>query len=742
MKRIVNKILANETRILNSILTDAGMGWWKTDGKLRYFVLSDFLKDLFGLADNRIYFKDLIGMLREDYRGRILEKSYKADKYGEGELVFPMQTNRGEVWIASKHLGREKDENGEVAVYGYLKVIPNPEVSTPDKASSLRMNNLLYQLNSISRILLSFLNSDNTENMINQILKDILKQFRAGRTYIFEYNWEQGTQSCTYEIVDPNVTEEQEMLTAIPMSVNPWWTEQMLNGNPIILKTLDELPPEADAEKEILAMQHIKSLIVLPLLSKNGVWGYAGIDVVVEHYDWSEEDRQWFTSVINIISLFLELQRSERAAQTDKVYLQKLYQNMPLGYLRFAIVYDEKGEAVDYEFLDANSAVDQIFGLPMTTYTGKKASETQMDLEREMEYIRRALKSDQYLETDYRVEGSEKYCHLVMYSIKQGEMVCLFSDMTESNRIHEELDRSEKILRNIYDNLPVGIELYDKEGILVDMNNSDAEIFGVDSKEETLGVCFFDNPNIPADVKEKLRNSEPVSFRINYSFDIIGDFFHTDRKGAISIYTKANPLYDSNGNLINYLFINIDNTEISQAYSRIAEFENSFSVVSKYGKIGYCKFDLLTKEGGGVAQWYHNLGEEPDTPLNRIIGVYDHVHPEDREKIFECIRRVKAGEITTFSLDLRVTMKDNDQRWTQINVVKNPANTDPDKIEMICVNYDVTNLKETERSLIAAKNKAEESDRLKSAFLANMSHEIRTPLNAIVGFSNLLVELE
>lgn len=314
----------------------------------------------------------------------------------------------------------------------------------------------------------------------------------------------------------------------------------------------------------------------------------------------------------------------------------------------------------------------------------------------------------------------------------------IISLITEMMKMNEVLDHKEKLLRNIYMNIPVGIELYNKEGVLVDMNNMDQEIFGV-NKQDTLGVNLFENPVIPTEIKEKLKRKEPVSFRLDYPFSRVKDdeYYRTDKDGTMDIFTKVSMLYDTHGELINYLFINLDNTDKTVAYNRIEEFEHFFRLVSRFAKVGYAKFDLVTGDGFAISQWYRNLGEEDGTPLPRIIGVYKAVHPEDRAVMIDFFERVKQGEATAIRKELRVK-SGNEWRWLRVNVIRDMQSVNSDKIGMICVNYDITELKETQKQ----REKAEELDRLKSAFLANMSHEIRTPLNAIVGFSTLLVDTD
>ena len=602
----------------------AKMGWWESDLKNKEYICSDFIVDLLGLESNRISFTEFHQRIREDHRLR-LKNEYMSLSYLETyEQMFPIRAKDGEIWVYSKINFQKPDKEGYRNMTGLLQYIDRPIDTTNENIDFFQVSNLLYQQTNISYSLLAFLQCDDVTQVVNKTLGDLLNQFLGDRIYIFEINRKEQRQDCTYEVTAEGISKEQEFLSNIPWDPSTWWNHQIAERRAIILNTLDDMPEEAAEYRQTLEMQDIKSLMVVPLISKEEVWGYMGIDMVRTQRSWSNVDYQCFSSLANIISICIELRKSELQAKEDRLAL----------------------------------------------------------------------------------------------------------------------DNSEKILRNIYKNLPAGVELYDKDGYLVDINDKELEIFGLSDKHEALGVNLFDNPNIPLEVKERLRAKEDVNFSINYDFSKINQYVDSRRNGIINLTTKVTALYDSQNRFINYLFINIDTTETTNAYTKIQEFENLFLLIGDYAKVGFAHFNVLTRDGYAQDTWYRNLGEKEGTPMPQVIGVYAHVVPEDQAVLKNFVGEVKTGKATSLRKEVRVCRENGKYTWTSINVMVRDYRPQDGIIEMLCINYDITPLKETEQKLIIARDKAEELDRLKSAFLANMSHEIRTPLNAIVGFSSLLAETD
>lgn len=437
---------------------------------------------------------------------------------GGAERLYPLQGAEGEIWCYWKLLREEVADDGGMLLTGYFRVVdpPSEVVNSQEKQ---RINDLLFRLNSISQTLLSLLKVDDLDAVVNKILADVLTMFDGGRAYIIESDPEHRLYNCTYEVTAENVTGEQELVSGISMDEVPWWTQRIANGQPVIISSLDELPDEAFREREVLAMQDIKSLIAVPLLSRDKVWGYAGIDIVNRPRIWTGEDYQWFSSLINIISLCIELQRSEREAQSERKYLQSLYHHMPLGYAQLRVIRDRQGKPVDLLVLDTNYTADKIMGAKRETYIGRRISELGLDMEQYLETFAEVLRSNGFIERDSFYEISKRWIHSILYTTRPDEVISLFSDTTEMRSAHEALFNSEKMLRNIFDNVQVGVELYDKEGRLVDINTKDLDIFGIEAKEDVLGVNFFENPIVPGEIARNVRNGLEQSFRLDYPFD-------------------------------------------------------------------------------------------------------------------------------------------------------------------------------------------------------------------------------
>ena len=726
----------------------AQIGWWEVDLTAGCYLCSDYLSDLLGLDGDTISTSDFLNLIREDYRKQIAQEfransSIHKDFY---EQTFPIHSKYGEVWLHTRLAFREKGTgvDGGDKSFGIIQRVEAPKEE--DQRDALRrVNDLLCRQNFVSQSLLRFLRDEAVESCIADILRDILNLYNGkGRVYIFEYDEIYAHHSCIYEVVSEGVSAEIDNLQDMPASESKWWSEQILSGKPIILNTLEQLLEEAPDEYQILVVQGIKSLMVTPLMTGDRVWGYMGIDLVETYHDWSNEDFQWFSSLGNIINICIELRKTKDKVIREQTFLNNLFHFMPMGYIRMSIIRDENNKPCDYRVTDANEVSSTFFGLPLESYIGSLASEKHPDYLQKLNFLEEILDSNSYREKDEYFPRTERYTHWVIYSPGKDEIVGLFLDSTGSVQANRALDRSEKLFQNIFANIPAGVEIYDKDGYLIDLNNKDLEIFGVVNKSDVIGVNFFENPNVPQGIRDRVRNEDLVDFRLNYSFEQAEGYYETNRSNAIELYSKVSKLYDNEGNFSGYILISIDNTERIDAMNRIRDFENFFLMISDYAKVGYAKLNLLNRKGYAIKQWYKNLGEEEDTLLDEVVGVYTHMHPEDRKRFLDFYDEVRDGKRRHFQGEMRIRRPGtkNEWNWVSSNVMVTNYKPEENEIEIIGINYDITELKETEAELIQARDKAEMMDRLKSAFLANMSHEIRTPLNAIVGFSDLLVETE
>ena len=726
----------------------AQIGWWEADLTTGYYLCSDYLCDLLGLEGDTISSADFLNLVREDYRKQIAREfrantSIHKDFY---EQTFPIHSKYGEVWLHTRLAFREKGTGagGGDKSFGVIQRVEAPKEE--DQRDALRrVNDLLCRQNFVSQSLLRFLRDEAVESCIADILRDILNLYNGkGRVYIFEYDENYAHHSCIYEVVSEGVSAEIDNLQDMPANESKWWSEQILSGKPIILNTLEQLLEEAPDEYQILVVQGIKSLMVTPLMTGDRVWGYMGIDLVETYHDWSNEDFQWFSSLGNIINICIELRKTKDKVVREQTFLNNLFHFMPMGYIRMSIIRDENNKPCDYRVTDANEVSSTFFGHPLDSYIGSLASEKHPDYLQKLNFLEEILDSNSYREKDEYFPRTERYTHWVIYSPGKDEIVGLFLDSTGSVQANRALDRSEKLFQNIFANIPAGVEIYDKDGYLIDLNNKDLEIFGVVNKSDVIGVNFFDNPNVPQGIRDRVRNEDLVDFRLNYSFEQAGGYYETSRCNVIELYAKVSKLYDNEGNFNGYILINIDNTEQIDAMNRIRDFENFFLMISDYAKVGYAKLNLLNRKGYAIKQWYKNLGEEEDALLDEVVGVYTHMHPEDRKRFLDFYDEVRDGKRRHFQGEMRIRRPGtkNEWNWVSSNVMVTNYKPEENEIEIIGINYDITELKETEAELIQARDKAEMMDRLKSAFLANMSHEIRTPLNAIVGFSDLLVETE
>ncbi len=295
----------------------------------------------------------------------------------------------------------------------------------------------------------------------------------------------------------------------------------------------------------------------------------------------------------------------------------------------------------------------------------------------------------------------------------------------------ERLDDQAGLLSKILDILPVGLWIMDKEGTIVHGNPASRKIWagaryvGPDLFGEYRGWWLDTGELIRPEEWAAVRAISRKETSLNEEIEI--ECFDGTRK---IILNSAIPVINNEGEIEAAIVLNEDITkrklaekEVRKLTRAVEQSPSAIIITDAEGKI-----EFVNRQFTRLTQYTQ---EEVKGKNPRIFNP-GHASREEFETMWATLQ---AGN--TWKAESQNRKKDGTVFCE--DVIISPLLDDSSNIcNYILIIEDITDKKKNHEALIIAKEKAEESDRLKAAFLNNISHEIRTPMNAIVGFSGLL----
>ena len=308
-------------------------------------------------------------------------------------------------------------------------------------------------------------------------------------------------------------------------------------------------------------------------------------------------------------------------------------------------------------------------------------------------------------------------------------VISFVRDITQRKQGELELSRERIMLRTLIDNLPVTIYVKDAECRKIIANKADLDVIGAKS-EDVLGKTDLETFNNEIGQRGFLDDKMVIDTGVAV-LNREEDFFDVNGIQRWLLTSKI-PLADENGRIVGLVGIGRDVTtqkkdqeQILKLSKGIEQNPSSIEITDLNGIIEYVNPKLCETTGYS--------SEEIIGKHARILK--SNAMPEDT--YYDLLSTIGSGNV--WKKELINKRKDGSLFWELVTLtsIKNDKGL---VTNYIAIKEDINSRKEMEAELINAKEKAEESDRLKSAFLANMSHEIRTPLNSIIGFSELLAD--
>lgn len=246
-----------------------------------------------------------------------------------------------------------------------------------------------------------------------------------------------------------------------------------------------------------------------------------------------------------------------------------------------------------------------------------------------------------------------------------GGIILYTQVITERKLAEQHLRESEERFRNIYQQSPIGVELYDADGRLIDLNPACLQIFGLDNADSVRGFCLFDDPNLSEETRRKVRSGQSVTQEMFFDFDLVQklQLYRTIRSGGCYLVCYITPWNNLDGTLAGYLVHVMDITERKQAVSQLQESQRRLAtLMSNLPGMAYrCKNNPdWTVEF--VSEGCYALTGYSVQQFSAGFSYAQVIHPQDRKAVWEGVQ-AQLAEAGKYQLSYRIISTNGQEKW-------------------------------------------------------------------------------
>ncbi len=371
--------------------------------------------------------------------------------------------------------------------------------------------------------------------------------------------------------------------------------------------------------------------------------------------------------IITTIIDITQRRQNEILLEQQFALLDSMYKHLPLGI----IIYDKTGRLVSMNQKNMNifglKDKSELLGLnlfeepnlPAQIADGLHRGE---DAECELEYDF-ALATQGYIQTDL---VGKKTLQIKFTVIKDREgnidgYLLINEDITVKKQVQEQAEQKHRLLEAIYETAPTGIEVYDKDGVLIEMNNYEMQLMGITDKASIEGLKLFENPNLSEEFYDKLRAGKDFEYIVEYDFQKVHqNAYYASKAGGFRLFdVKASVIRNEKGEIISYLLVNHDRTEMILQERKLRDTQENLQLALEASRIETWTYDV-------IRQRFHSLKD--DRRIN-LESLKQFTHPDDLDSIHASFRDIIEGRVERATIIYRDTLSSPEYRYYRTMMV-------------------------------------------------------------------------